>query len=378
MGIKVLHMIDSGGLYGAENMLLGLVEEQLKSGLQPLILSAGTPHEGEKPLEAEARRRGLPILAYRMKAGLNLGGGLDILKLAHREGFDILHSHGYKFNILIGIFPRLIRRIPMLATLHGYVGAPRFSRLRLYDMVERFLLCRMDGVVFVSSSIRKRPLLKRMRLKREFVIHNGINIAEVLRQSVGNGVAALREIFPSYSEDCIYLGAIGRLSEEKGFDLLLDSFARLSTVHPGLRLAIIGEGPMRSMLEARIGELGLANKVRLPGFVNPASRLMKALNGVVISSYSEGLPMTLLEACVLEKPIVSTRVGSISEVLTDYPCAALVRPGDVEGLVRAIESLILSGEDRCLPLPEAFIERYSSATMAENYTSVYKGFILGG
>jgi len=78
MSVKVLHLIDSGGLYGAEKMLLGLVSEQLKLGLYPLILSAGAPGIEEKALEAEARRLGLPLKLWRMKPGFNLKESLTI------------------------------------------------------------------------------------------------------------------------------------------------------------------------------------------------------------------------------------------------------------------------------------------------------------
>ncbi len=85
MSLRVLHMIDSGGLYGAENMLLDLVEEQQRQGLQPLILSAGTPDIEEKPLEVQARRRGLPVEPFRMRAGLNFRKGMELLRFAQRE-----------------------------------------------------------------------------------------------------------------------------------------------------------------------------------------------------------------------------------------------------------------------------------------------------
>jgi glycosyltransferase involved in cell wall biosynthesis len=110
----------------------------------------------------------------------------------------------------------------------------------------------------------------------------------------------------------------------------------------------------------------------MPGFIRPAYRLMRALHGVVIPSYSEGLPMTLLEACILEKPVVATRVGSIPEVLAGYPCAALVQPGDAYGLAQAIETLVINGKGGCPPLSDAFVALYSSATMTERYSSVYK------
>jgi hypothetical protein len=109
MGLKVLHLIDSGGLYGAEKMLLSLVQEQLKQGLDPMILSAGEPGTDEKPIEAEARNKGLPVTAWRMAPGLNLKESWKILKWAQDNKYQLLHSHGFKFNVLLGMYPAWIR-----------------------------------------------------------------------------------------------------------------------------------------------------------------------------------------------------------------------------------------------------------------------------
>ena len=119
MGMKVLHLIDSGGLYGAENMLLDLAEEQQRKGLRPLIVSAGTPDITGKPIEAEARRRGLAVKQFRMRAGLNFRKGMEVRRCAQREGFHILR----------GLLPRVSRQIPAITMLHGYAHASPFSIL---------------------------------------------------------------------------------------------------------------------------------------------------------------------------------------------------------------------------------------------------------
>ena len=89
MTIKVLHIIDSGGLYGAELVLLNLATEQRALGLDVAIASIGEPGIAEKPVEAEAVRRGLAVERFRMRAGPNYRGALKILRHARREGFDL-------------------------------------------------------------------------------------------------------------------------------------------------------------------------------------------------------------------------------------------------------------------------------------------------
>jgi len=372
MSIKVLHLIDSGGLYGAEKMLLNLVEEQIKSGLEPLILSTGTPDAGEKPLEVEAKKRGLPVKAVRMKAGINLPAALRVMKFAQAEGFHVLHSHGYKFNILFGMFPRSIRKIPLVTTLHGYVGAPRFSKLKIYQFFESRLLCRFDGIIFVSSAIRKNPLLRKVRVQNEATILNGINTQEVIRLARCSGATSIKDIFLDYAEDNIYLGAIGRLSQEKGFEMLTEVFGNLAKRYSGIHLVIIGEGGLRSSLEAKIKALGLSRRVKLPGFVNPPYCLISELDGVVMPSFSEGLPMTLLEACVLGKRIVATNVGSIPEVLDDYGYARVISPHNSTDLEEAIETLIVKKCRIENGVRARLNDEFLSSRMAEKYQSFYE------
>ena len=129
--MKVLHVIDSGGLYGAEVMLLNLMSEQVAMGLEPILASIGDPGITEKPLETEAIRRGLPVKVFRMRPGPNVWGALKILRFARSELVGLLHSHGYKGNILFGLMPRMLRRIPMVATVHGWTWTGGISRMGL-------------------------------------------------------------------------------------------------------------------------------------------------------------------------------------------------------------------------------------------------------
>ncbi len=84
---RILHVIDSGGMYGAEVMLLNLVVEQLRQGMEPVIASIGEPRCGEKKLETEARHRGLRVETFRMRPGANIIGACEILNFARRIGF---------------------------------------------------------------------------------------------------------------------------------------------------------------------------------------------------------------------------------------------------------------------------------------------------
>src|SRR5512134_1173933 len=109
--MRVLHVIDSGGIYGAEAMLLDLMRQQRLRGLQPLLCSTGERGDPEKAIERRAAQLGVPVFTVRFRTMSTLSGGYEILGVARREAADILHLHGYKESILVGFVPRAARRI---------------------------------------------------------------------------------------------------------------------------------------------------------------------------------------------------------------------------------------------------------------------------
>jgi glycosyltransferase involved in cell wall biosynthesis len=334
--LKILHLIDSGGLYGAEKMLLSLVQEQKHRGLEPMILSAGEPGISEKPLETEAIAKGLPVTPWRMKPGFNLQEAWKILKWAQENKYQLLHSHGFKFNVLLGMYPEWVRRIPMISTIHGYVHAPRFSKLWVYECLDRLAIRKMQGVVLVADAMKKefRCNFPSERLE---VIPNGLNISELERAAS----VALDEPFRSFinSHKPIVLG-IGRLSREKGFDRLIRAFADLKQKYPDSGLIIAGEGALRSEFETLIDQLKIKSDVLMPGYCATVPSLLNCSTVLVMPSLTEGLPITLLEAMSLKTPIVASAVGEIPKVLGNGDGGEVLNDVEPQTIAAAIDRCI--------------------------------------
>jgi glycosyltransferase involved in cell wall biosynthesis len=369
MGIKVLHMIDSGGLYGAEAMLLDLVEEQLKQGMEPLILSAGKPDIDVKPLDQEARRRGLPIKPFKMKAGLNFRKGLEVLRFAQEEGFDILHSHGYKFNILLGSLPRRIRKLPLLTTVHGYVLSRPLSKMRFNQWLDRICLARMDAVVCVSAPTLRKTGLEQ---KHAVVINNGLRIAT--KNDTDTTTEETDQMDARLARAKFVIAAFGRLTPEKGLEDLISAFIGFRVKISDAVLVIWGEGGLRYKLQAIIQQNGLSDSILLPGYTGKVSHYMKSINMLALPSLTEGLPVILLEAMHNGVPVVASKVGAIPEVLEYGECGVLVNPGEPESLAAAMERIYNDHEGTQARVNRARTrvkERYSSKMMADKYMAVY-------
>jgi len=351
-------------------MLLNLVDEQRKMGLEPIIASIGTPDTTEKPLESEALRRGVRIEKFRMRPGLNFPGAYKVLRFAWEENVNLLHSHGYKVNILFGLFPGKIRKLPMVTTIHGWTWTGGINRMMVYEWLDSFSLNFIDRIVLVNRAMKEHPRLKgRSRLNME-VVENGIPTKNELSDA-----ALLDGKIVEFCSGGYTVGAIGRLSREKGFDLLLEAVSMLLNNGRDIRLVIMGEGSLRDDLEGRVWKLGLGSRVLMPGYVGNARNYLPFFKMFVISSLTEGLPIALLEAMLAGVPIVSTSVGGVPEVLQHGRAGVLVPASSASDLADGIDKLIIdsSAAMRMSAIgKELVMNWYSTRSMAVKYNSVYE------
>jgi glycosyltransferase involved in cell wall biosynthesis len=155
--------------------------------------------------------------------------------------------------------------------------------------------------------------------------------------------------------------SVGRLSEEKGHDRLLESFARIAPAHPGWRLLIAGEGPLRRELEALRDRLGLRERVDLPGLVPDVGRVLARADLYVLASRREVFPMALCEAMASGAPAVAMEYrASVREIVRDGVDGVVVPSGDVPALAAAMARLMAEpGERRRLGTRAVeVVERY--------------------
>jgi glycosyltransferase involved in cell wall biosynthesis len=140
--------------------------------------------------------------------------------------------------------------------------------------------------------------------------------------------------------DGILVGSVGRLDEQKGYDVLIRAARLVVDEQPNVYFAIAGQGPLRAILSRLITDLGLNANVQLCGFRQDVENFLYALDLFVCSSNWEGLPLALLEAMMLEKPVVATDVGGNAEVVQPGVTGELVPKGDPAALAESILAAI--------------------------------------
>lgn len=244
---------------------------------------------------------------------------------------DVVHSHGYRPDV---IDSGMIRRlgIATVTTAHGYTGGA--LRNRLYEAIQRFAFRRFDAVIAVSEPLGALLHTAGVPADRLHVVPNGfIQIVEPLER----GAARIALDLPPNE---FVVGWVGRMIKEKGLDLLVDAVSELHDIE--LVICAVGAGPERDIVEQKATRLGLADRIRWCGLVPEAARYFRAFDLFVISSRTEGLPISLLEAIASDVPIVSTRVGGIPQAVAS-PEAILVDPEQPAQLARAIRAVHSDG-----------------------------------
>lgn len=361
--MRVVHLIDSGGYYGAERMLLELIAAQRTAGIEASLISHGDAGCGSKAIEVEAAARQLPLAVWR-------GDFLRRLRqlLATSDNETVLHSHGYKFTIPLALLPR---RCTAVATVHGYTELRLSRKMGLYALLDRCALRRLDGAAFVAAKVASDAGI-RLDGQRYQQIANGIDAAlPVLQPLPAPLVAAIQ------GKQVVL--SLGRLSAEKGLDHLLRAFARIQRRYPAALLVVAGEGGLRVELAALAVQLGISEQVYFAGYVAAADSLLAAACLLAQPSLTEGMPMTVLEAMRRGTPVVASAVGSLPELLGAAgkgECAGLLVAAGDEAALAAALSQLLDNEAQAKLLGQCgqqrFLAHYSSSAMAARYQDFYQ------
>lgn len=256
-----------------------------------------------------------------------------LLSLCRAEGVSIWHGHDYKSNAL-GLLLRPFYPMRLVTTVHGWVRHTK--RTKLYYAIDRICLRRYERVICVSEDLRERCLEGGVAEDRCSLVENGID-TDAYPPPIGVEEAKVRLGLPP---NRLVIGAAGRLSPEKGFDLLIRSADRLLGAGLDFGLVIAGEGGEEARLRDLIEGLGRGDRIRLLGYRSDMPEVFRAMDVFALSSHREGLPNVLLEAMATSLPIVATRIAGIPRLVADGQNGLMVPAGSVDALVDALGRLL--------------------------------------
>ncbi len=305
----------------------------------PYWLVAAYLHPPDDPgfheVQKKAVQVGCPLIAVPDTGPLDCSVFRVLLDLCRRYKVRIWHGHDYKSNLL-GLAVRPFWNMKLVTTVHGWVK--RTVKTPLYYAIDRGCLPYYHHVICVSPDLVDRARTLGVPDERLSLVPNAIDESWFKRHHPPDQ-ARLRQQY-QVSPGRMVIGAVGRLSTEKGFHLLIRAVHALVEQGLDLELWIAGEGDQRGDLEDMVTQYNLAGRIRLLGFVDDTISLYHALDLFVLSSLREGLPNVVLEAMSMHVPVVATQVGGVGDLVQHEQTGLICPAGELDTLIEACRRLV--------------------------------------
>jgi len=372
--LSVLHVLAPAPAGGLERVVRALARGQASRGQTVTVAAVIQPPSPASPASADANARALEGLR---SPGVTIvpvvvpgrGYGQErrqILAIAEQCAAHVAHTHGYRPDV-VDAGPLRAAGLPTVTTVHGFTGGG--WRNRLYERLQRRAFRRFDAVVAVSEPMARQLAASGVPVPRLHMIPNAYAAAapplarDAARAALGISGATW------------VVGWVGRLSHEKGLDVMIDAMAVWR--EPSATLAVIGDGRERTRLEAHARDRGVASAIRWLGLVPEAGTLYRAFDVFALSSRTEGTPIALFEAMDAGVPIVAASVGGVPAVVSPAE-ALLVPPGHPAALADALRAV--QGDPRGAAERAASARRRLAATFTvdpwiDRYDLVYRNLL---
>ena len=371
--MKILHLTRPAA-GGMREYVVTLLEALVKRNYQ---LQLAGPVAQWDP----SRLQGVELLPFDVGPSVQwgeLGLAWRLGALFRREGIDLCHAHGYRAGLLARLAGAMAG-VRVIVTLHNFLPRGRSWQRSLYWWLERVMGPWPVAYVAVCEAIRHH-YARNMGIPPRLikVIPPGLDWSTRLpAQESKMAVRAGIGLGPSDP----FVISLARLIPAKGVQYLLQAASLLSRSLPSLKVVICGDGPFKGILQELAEKLGLASRVIFTGFRADALSLVQAADIFVLPSLSEGLPLSVLEAMALGKPVIATRVGGIPEVIDDGKTGWLVPPGNTGALAAALQRAFSGGAENLLLAQRArqtILRRFSVDETVISWQRLYEGLPVYG
>ncbi len=350
--IRILRIIARLNMGGPAHHV-GLLSGLLDPSRYETLLATGHLGPGEASLAEVAERLGTRPYVLRslgpeldpLRDGRSLR---DLIGLIRAFRPDIIHTHTAKAGI-VGRAAAVLapgERPLIVHTYHGHVLEGYFGRTRaaVYRGLERAAARPSDCLIGVSQGTVDDLLRLRVAPRARFrVVPLGLDLAPFLELSDSDGTGLRGDL--ALADDEVLATFVGRLVPIKRVDVLLRAVAHARTLGVPLRLAVVGDGPLRPGLEELAHELGVGPSISFLGYRRDMTAIAAATDIGVLASDNEGTPVSLIELAAAGRPVVATDVGGVADVVTPET-GLLAARGDAAGLGDAIARLARSPGER--------------------------------
>jgi glycosyltransferase involved in cell wall biosynthesis len=352
--MKIAHVVDSMEVGGAETMVSQMCRLQRELGHDPGVYAVASLGPLGKQMQMEG------FLVHANVGRHMLHSARNFYRIFRDSRPDVVHLHNPTPTIYAAIPARMAGVRSLISTRHSLVAPPHRVMVELKYAVAAtccdWVVGICDATTHNLKSLHTIPAQKIVR------VYNG---AIPLQR------ATTEKCPPKSGFTLLY---VGRLEPVKNHKLLFHAFRAALSSMPGLRLWMVGDGSERQALEKLAAELDIAGQVKFWGQQLDVAPFFSAADAFIMSSKSEGLPMSLLQAFSLGLPAIVTDVGGMAEVVSAARAGITVPVADLEQMCTAILRLAMSGEERMsfsMAAEASFSSSFTIQTMVETYIGLY-------
>lgn len=366
--VNILQLRSSVGFYGAENVIIEIAKSISGSPYKSLIGILENSHNPHTELAAVAQKYNLVSQVFQCDGRFSKRTTKTLRQFLFKQDIKILHTHDYKadFYASLATFNSDIKRV---ATIHPWLGVDHQITAKFYATLDKQILRSFHRLVAISTEMHAQLVQYGLPISKLVTIENGIDLCR-FTLNINKNEARKQFRLPLGTT---VIGTIGRLSEEKGHALLLRAAQLLVADFPDLTIMILGDGPLRQQLSKEVEALNLQKHVVFTGVCSDIPKALTAMDIFALPSFTEGLPMTLLEAMAARKPIVASAVGSIPRLIRNQENGLTVQPHDAQALYEALAYLIRqpAHASRFASKAQTDVQLFSAAGMGKKYIKLY-------
>jgi sugar transferase (PEP-CTERM/EpsH1 system associated) len=360
---NLMQLTFSLGVGGLETLLLSLLNKIDRDKFNPIVCTL-TTIDG---LAEEFEESGIRVMALGKKNGLDFGLIFKLARILKKEKIDVLHTHNFG-AWFYGSLAGKLAGVKVINTEHSNV--PDNKKLQIHG---EKLMARLSNTIICDSVAVADFMLQIQNIPKSKikVILNGVDTD---LYKAHKGLNSFRETL-GISETTAVIACVARLHPRKNHQGLLEAALKLKQYTKDFKLLIIGQGQCKDSLEGYVKENGLSDNVLFLGNRRDIPKLLSIVDVFVLNSYSEGLPIAILEAMASSIPVIATNVGGNSEIIgVDSKAGVLIPVDSPNRLANEIFNLV-SDKTKCFRMGatarERVEEKASLNAMVKHYENVY-------
>jgi len=356
--IKLVQIITSLGYGGAERLLFDLVRNLDKKNYDVSVVCVVRGG----PLVKEFENLGIDVKIIGKPTKLGLGAVYKIYKYLKVKKPKIVHTHLFGGDTW-GRMAAILARAPVIISTEHNINLDEGFIKRVF---KRFLSGLTTQIIAVSQAVKDYSVkTDRINPDKIEVIYNGVDLKKFYNPR------------PEFFANKIpVIGVIARLDEQKGHRYLLEALARIKDYN--FEVWLVGDGSLKNKLAKQAEALSIKNKVKFFGAKDDVRPILDKIDLFVLPSLWEGLGIAVLEAGAAARPVISTKVGGVPEIISDKKTGLLVEPKDPAGLAEAIKWILenqLKAQTMALALQKEVKEKFSLEKMVKEYDSLYQSLV---